>query len=618
MPAARKMIKAEFGYDNVDDISAPVELYRKMGAARYDCIDLDGHRGAHVFDLNLPLDEAYGFTDTFDFVTNHGTTEHLFNQMVAFENVHKLAATDGLILHALPFQGYQNHGMFNYNASLFLDLSISNDYEVFGLFLSVDDKLFAYDEDFLSRNNISTTSDVLIMAVMRKTVDRPFEAPYDGRYFRMHGKGDVAPLESVGSTRRFGGREFTFTGLDDEKSLSEDGGTEEEAADQPVTQFLTPIWGMAYVERYLSVTLPSQLSKGNLQAYADEPAVYTIVTQAPEMEAIKASPHFKTLKALMPVEFVMHEPLDSEHAYVRMTRCYNIGLSHHRGRSACFFLTADDYYSASLFSMAKKAVASGKRVVMVPTIRVVAESFEAELLSNDEIHLEAPDVVGMMLRHEHPMITACVVNNLNRDYHELPSQTIYRLPNGYIGRWNVMHPLVVVLPTNPKPIRSTVDWNYPALYVSKAADIHIVRDSDHGAIASLTEWHYDQDRPVRRNAARWRRVRNLKDWIDTGWPINFHLLQMDEPVHIHAGPRDPGADAGMRAVDAVWKPFRRYVVKHETFLPPATKGFTLYLLTPAVQASKVGLFFRRIRIVRHRKMSTLKQRVYQSLMNRFR
>lgn len=141
MPAARKMIKAEFGYDNVDDISAPVELYRKMGAARYDCIDLDGHRGAHVFDLNLPLDEAYGFTDTFDFVTNHGTTEHLFNQMVAFENVHKLAATDGLILHALPFQGYQNHGMFNYNASLFLDLSISNDYEVFGLFLSVDDKL---------------------------------------------------------------------------------------------------------------------------------------------------------------------------------------------------------------------------------------------------------------------------------------------------------------------------------------------------------------------------------------------------------------------------------------------------------------------------------------------
>lgn len=624
LPAAREMIAEEFGYSDVSQIGLPSDLYRRMGAGRYDCIDLDGHHGAHVFDLNVPIQEHYEFRDRFDFVTNHGTTEHLFNQMVAFQNVHDMTKEGGIILHALPFQGYQNHGMFNYNASLFLDLAVANDYEVFGLFLSVDDKLFAYDEDFLARNRIASTSDVLLMAVLVKGADRPFEAPYDGRYFRVHGRGDIAPLESVGSTRRFGGREFLFTGLDDDRVLREGDEpalTEEDAEAErlsPPFRFITPIWGMAYVDRYLAVTLPSQLSPGNLKAFADTKATYTIVTTLAEQKAIEASSSYKELKSLMRVQFLLHSPHSDEHSYVRMTRCYNIALGELKRREACVFLTADDYYSASLFTTVKRSVEAGKLAVMVPTVRVVAESFEAELTSGGRLHLDGSDVVAMMLRHEHPMISACVVNNESRDYHQLPSQTIYRLPNGYVGRWNVMHPLAVVLPRRPKPIRSTVDWNYPALHVSKAADVHVLRDSDEGTIASLTEWSYDQASPIRENARNWRRIRNLKDWVDTEWPINFHLLQMDEPVHLHAGPRDPGTAAGMRAVDAVWRPFRRYVVKHRTPLPPAVRGSTLDLLTPAVRASRLNRIFRLARWARHRKVRSLKLRVYNALARRFR
>src|SRR5207248_6955184 len=149
LPIAQGAIGDEFGYANPERFGTPADLYKAMGSGRYECIDLDGKHGAHVFDLNHDLSEKYGFKTKFDLVTNHGTTEHLFNQLVAFENVHRLTAVGGVMLHALPFQGYQNHGMFNYNPSLFLDLAHANNYKIFGLFLSIDDKLYQYDEEFL-------------------------------------------------------------------------------------------------------------------------------------------------------------------------------------------------------------------------------------------------------------------------------------------------------------------------------------------------------------------------------------------------------------------------------------------------------------------------------------
>ena len=81
LPIAQGAIGDEFGYANPERFGTPADLYKAMGSGRYECIDLDGKHGAHVFDLNHDLSEKYGFKTKFDLVTNHGTTEHLFNQM---------------------------------------------------------------------------------------------------------------------------------------------------------------------------------------------------------------------------------------------------------------------------------------------------------------------------------------------------------------------------------------------------------------------------------------------------------------------------------------------------------------------------------------------------------
>ena len=64
-------------------------LYEWLGVTEYDSIDADGLYGAHVFDLNKDIGESYNFKKQYDLVTNHGTTEHVFNQYRCFKKPYK-------------------------------------------------------------------------------------------------------------------------------------------------------------------------------------------------------------------------------------------------------------------------------------------------------------------------------------------------------------------------------------------------------------------------------------------------------------------------------------------------------------------------------------------------
>lgn len=604
---AQAAIGDEFGYENPERFKTPPDLYEAMGSELYECIDLDGKHGAHVFDLNHDLSEKYGFKKKFDLVTNHGTTEHLFNQLAAFENVHRLSAKGGVMLHALPFQGYQNHGMFNYNPSLFLDLAQANNYEIFGLFLSIDDKLYQYDEDFLARNGISATQDCLVMAVLIKKSEAPFQAPYDGRYFSMRGRESISALKNhIGTTKRsLGGEGHVFEGLDELYAAGPDYNDRQ-------YRFITPLWGKSYVSDYLGVTLPSQLSKENLRAFRSEESVYTIVTTGHDAEEIKSSPRFTELSKLMPVEFILHTQLSNEDPYVRMSRAYNLALARVSVPQVCFFLTGDDFYSDGLLGTAKNIIDGGKLVVMVPTVRVVTSSFRAEVELSGKPTREAGETVRLILRHEHPMATACVVNDKACLMHRLPAQTLHRLKDGYVGRWNVTHPLAIKLRANPPLIDLTIDWNYPVLNVSRAEDIHIVRDSDEGVIASMSPHTYSQNEEIRRHATRGGRIRTLKDWVDIDWALNFHVLQMSRPVFLHGGVVGPEYEAAISSVDRVWVPFSRYIQRRSVPVPEGAEGYALDLLTRAVMPAPL----RRARTLFHQLARRLHRKIRRVIYNR--
>ena len=162
----------------------PKEFYAAIGLTEYQCIDSDGRNGALVLDLNTDI-KAGGFSKTFDLVTNHGTTEHCFNQHNAFLNIHNLCAKGGIMIHALPFQGYLNHGFFNYQPDFFMDLARSNDYEMLGLYVNIDAEtadLSTYSDTLMKHLTITPVSTVLLFAALRKTTDAPFQEPFNFKY----------------------------------------------------------------------------------------------------------------------------------------------------------------------------------------------------------------------------------------------------------------------------------------------------------------------------------------------------------------------------------------------------------------------------------------------------
>ena len=120
-----------------------------------------GAPDAIVLDLNEP---ALVGIECFEIVINTGTTEHIFDQRTVFESIHDACTVGGLMVHAVPSQGWPNHGLYNYQPCFFEDLARANEYE----------KL--YVQYWWQRD------DMLLYVVLRKTRHAPFRVPIQGRY----------------------------------------------------------------------------------------------------------------------------------------------------------------------------------------------------------------------------------------------------------------------------------------------------------------------------------------------------------------------------------------------------------------------------------------------------
>lgn len=104
------------------------ELFEKAGM-EYQSLDIaDGFRTT-ILDLNAAALPA-ALRGRFDLVLNHGTTEHILNQLNCFNVMHDAVKVGGYMYHALPALGFLNHGYVTYTGKCFFDLAGSNEYEL--------------------------------------------------------------------------------------------------------------------------------------------------------------------------------------------------------------------------------------------------------------------------------------------------------------------------------------------------------------------------------------------------------------------------------------------------------------------------------------------------------
>jgi len=174
-----------FGTRPIDDMASSGDLMRALGFS-YESIDIDGKFGAHRYDLNRPVN----LDGVYDIVTNHGTTEHCFDQAECLRTIHRACRPEGLMVHCVPFRGYDRHCFYLYKPELFYDLAEANHYELIGLWTSQDVKFLIHAEglDLLkphvraSEEAEMRAGNLLLSCVMRKRNVTDFVPPIQKDY----------------------------------------------------------------------------------------------------------------------------------------------------------------------------------------------------------------------------------------------------------------------------------------------------------------------------------------------------------------------------------------------------------------------------------------------------
>ncbi|HEC06551.1 MAG TPA: hypothetical protein ENJ12_06855 [Thiolapillus brandeum] len=98
----------------------------------YTAVDLGGSSSALKLDLNNPIDLDRQYEITISF----GTAEHVFNVFQFFKTLHEVTRPGGIIIISAPFQGWVDHGFFNFQPTFYYDLAATNDYNLLLLLYS--------------------------------------------------------------------------------------------------------------------------------------------------------------------------------------------------------------------------------------------------------------------------------------------------------------------------------------------------------------------------------------------------------------------------------------------------------------------------------------------------
>jgi SAM-dependent methyltransferase len=196
--------------------------------------------------LNRNFLSTYGFKEQFDLVSNKGSSEHIFDQRAAFENMHNLCRKGGIMVHDVPTLNIFNHAFYGYHPLFFLELAEANRYQVLDLRIAnrwgdtVKVRLkpsdpepsidylpeisghplpsFIERADFtakvvpslsqhplaeiygtLERRGLQRRSDnpgeIFVCAILRKVKAVPFQVPYQGKFLRY--------IETLGFQERY-------------------------------------------------------------------------------------------------------------------------------------------------------------------------------------------------------------------------------------------------------------------------------------------------------------------------------------------------------------------------------------------------------------------------------
>jgi len=231
---------------------------------------------------------------------------------------------------------------------------------------------------------------------------------------------------------------------------------------------LVPVWGSRYLDDYLSLSLPCQLSGMNLPALAENnhyQVHYHIATDDAGREKILAHQAFHQLASMVNVSFhdlskleeaiaddrnLWRKYIDSDwKKYALKMACLELGmLQAHLSAGVFIPLMSDIIISDGVFSYLLAQHKQGIDCVLVGSLRVKKQSFLADCdkyfnQNKDVLLFPAEELVALSVKHIHPWSLQSAVDSVHFN-NQWPDYLYWHLPNvAVIQQGNYCYPLLI-------------------------------------------------------------------------------------------------------------------------------------------------------------------------------
>ncbi len=170
------------------------------------------------------------------------------------------------------------------------------------------------------------------------------------------------------------------------------------------------VWGEEYLKTFIDLSIPSQLSKGNIPDIPkDVQAIYRIYIDRTAKDKFLQSHAFQSLKSHIEVELCDIQTLAYITGYKILAACHSDSIKKAVQESAILiFLAPDCIYSQGVFASYYKYLKMGKKLIATPCIRLSKEKIiesltQSSFLPSPILSFSSQELTKIALKNLHPM-----------------------------------------------------------------------------------------------------------------------------------------------------------------------------------------------------------------------
>lgn len=317
------------------------------------------------------------------------------------------------------------------------------------------------------------------------------------------------------------------------------------------------VWGEDFTRLMADVTLPTNLSPGNLPALSQVADVTYHIYCTEESEiTLRNAAIFPKLIKTVPVEF---HRIDSS-MVCKVENYYGVLTDSHRRavrvarerREDLVILSPDAIWSDGSFLRMHELARGGARAVMIAAPR----AYKADFLRSLEAALPDDISSGIVLGHRELM--RLMLDNLHTYTKDLiwyedrisswPSQLLWRIgERDLMIRAFHLHPFLIRPMDWDGEMPSEIDGEYVANAVTDHSLIHVVLDSDEIAVCELTTSLRGTVHLASPNTDSG--TKRVAGWMRRN-TSSLHRRYVETPIRLHAGEIDDAQEESWQSTEA--------------------------------------------------------------------